>query len=398
MFTLKKQARKFRNCLVLLCTGSEAYGSLDEEHYRQRILVMTSAFWLLIIALSTIVIPFTIDLTPEGRIAADLLLATTGTGVLLSMFLLRFFGSRMIALNILLIIFFGAFATACLFFGGTASPTYHLLIMVPAMAGLAGSVGLSIAWGLMVVAFWLGVLMIERTGFQFLQITAPANQSMAMMNSIAAMGIAIVSVIIIYAEMNKALREDLLNSNEELLHLSTHDQLTRLPNRRFYNERIGLALKRAADQESLTALIFLDLNNFKNINDTYGHGAGDKLLSTVAQRILVCLRETDLVARLGGDEFAVLLEDVKSTEEVTRISHKLSQAIEQPVSVRQHLLTFSASIGVAMFPVDGRQQQELEEKADKAMYFAKKRGIPVSLYSLEADSSMSLVRPRNRQV
>ena len=113
---------------------------------------------------------------------------------------------------------------------------------------------------------------------------------------------------------------------------------------------MALALQRAAELDGMTGLLFLDLNEFKKINDTHGHGAGDKLLIAVAQRLQNSLRETDLVARLGGDEFVAVLEDVKSPEEVTRIAHKLSQAIEQPLYIRQQILSLSASIGVAIFP------------------------------------------------
>lgn len=398
MFLARKGSRRILHALVQLCTGQDTFGAADEEQYRQRILVMTTAFWLLTVLIVTLVTPLIIELTPDGRIAADILFTVAGVGVLLSMAVLRLLQSRIIALNILLTIYAFAFAGACLFFGGTGSPTYHLLIMVPAMAGLVGSIALSVAWGTLVLVFWMAVLLLERSGFTFLQIIAPENHNLAMMLSYSAMAIALVSIIIIYAEMNKALRHSLQVSNAELRHLSTHDQLTRLPNRRFYEERIGIALKRAADQNSLTALLFLDLNNFKDINDTYGHGAGDRLLATVAKRIENTLRETDLVARLGGDEFAAVLEDVRSPEEVMRIAHKLSEAIEQPFSVRQHPLTFSASIGVAIYPIDGRQQHELEEKADKAMYLAKKRGLSVALHSLEEKHTLIPIRRRNPQV
>ena len=141
----------------------------------------------------------------------------------------------------------------------------------------------------------------------------------------------------------------------------------------------------------------MDLNNFKKINDSHGHGAGDKLLITAAQRLQQNVRETDLVARLGGDEFAAILEDAHSAEEISRIAQKLSQAIEQPVSIRQHPLDFGVSIGIAVFPQDGRQKQELEEKADKVMYQAKRRGIPVALSSLESSSDLAPARaPVNR--
>jgi diguanylate cyclase (GGDEF)-like protein len=313
------------------------------------------------------------------------------------MAILRLLDDRIMSLNVMLFIFCGAFAAACFVFGGSESPTYPLLIMAPAMAAIVGSASLSVSWGLLVLAFWVAVVQAERHGVQFEQIIVPENHSMAMMMAYTAMAMSVVSIIIIYAEMNKALRLNLQATNSELDHLSSHDQLTRLPNRRFYDERMALALQRAAELDGMTGLLFLDLNEFKKINDTHGHGAGDKLLIAVAQRLQNSLRETDLVARLGGDEFVAVLEDVKSPEEVTRIAHKLSQAIEQPLYIRQQILSLSASIGVAIFPLDGRQKQELEEKADRAMYLAKKRGLSVALASLESPNAPTpAIRPANR--
>ena len=134
MYSLGKQVRQFLQWLVRVCTGHDHASSANEEQYRQRILVMTSAFWLLTVLLVTVVTPLIIELTPDGRIAADVLFLVTGVGVLLSMAVLRFLRSRMIALNILLAIYATAFAGACLFLGGTQSPTYHLMIIVPAMS------------------------------------------------------------------------------------------------------------------------------------------------------------------------------------------------------------------------------------------------------------------------
>lgn len=397
MYSLTTPLRKARNWWFQLCTGRPVYGRSDEEHYRQRILVMTSCFWLITVVIFTAVVPLILDLSPQGKKAADVLFIATIVGVLLSMAILRFRGDRLTALNVMLFIYAGAFTMACFVFGGTDSPTYPLLILAPAMAAIAGNVALSISWGLLTIACWVIIMQAERLGIEFTQVIVPQNQSMAMMLAYTAMAIAVISIIIIYAEMNKALRESLQSTNSELAHLSSHDQLTRLPNRRFYDQRIALALLRAAEQGSMTGLLFLDLNDFKKINDTYGHGAGDKLLIAVAQRVQNSLRETDLVARLGGDEFVAVLEDVKSPEEITRIAHKLSAAIEQPLYVRQQILKFSASIGVAIFPLDGRQKQELEEKADRAMYLAKKRGIPVALASLESPNVPTPARnPVNR--
>jgi diguanylate cyclase (GGDEF)-like protein len=397
MYALTAPLRKTLNWWFHLCTGRTVDDQADEEHYRQRILVMTSCFWLITVVLFALVIPLFMKISPEGRAAANTLFLASIVGILVSMLLLRLRGDRIKALNVLLVIYTGAFAAACFVFGGTHSPTYPLLILAPAMAGLVGSVALSISWGGLVIVFWIVVLQMARRGFEFTQIIVPQNHNLAMLMAYIALAVAVVSIIIIYAEMNKALRTSLQDSNYELEHLSSHDQLTRLPNRRFYDERISLALRRAAEHDSMTGLLFMDLNAFKQINDTHGHGAGDKLLIAVAQRVQNALRETDLVARLGGDEFVAVLEDVKSPEEVTRLAHKLSQAIEQPLHVRQQVLNFSCSIGVAIFPIDGRQQHELEEKADKAMYLAKKRGIPVALATLEATNTPMPARaPTNR--
>ena len=392
------KARKSLNFLYEVCTGRSEYCPLDEEHYRQRLLVMTSTFWMLLVFALGIATPLLIDLRPEGRMVANIMFVTMISGVVGSMIILRTTGRRIAALNVMLTIYSMAFAASCLILGGTDSPTYHLMLMAPVIAGIVGSAGLSIGWALGVLAFWAAVVIAQRAGFQFIQIIAPANHSIAMAIAYTASGIAILSVILIYAEMNKALRMGLQESNSELEHLSSHDQLTMLPNRRFYEERIALALQRAADRSCMMGLLVIDLNGFKQINDTYGHGAGDKLLSTVAQRIKDSLRETDLVARLGGDEFAAVLEDMKSPDQITRIAQKLAHAIEQPISVRQQPLTFSASIGVSIFPVDGRQQAELEEQADKAMYLAKKRGIAVALSSLEDTGQPIPVKPRLKQV
>lgn len=396
MHDLAGQMRRLRDWWFQLCTGHRAYGYLNEEHYRQRILVMTSCFWLLTVLALNLITPLAINLTPEGNFAAQLLFAATGMGVLLSMLTLRYLQSRIAALNMMLVIYCGAFVAACFIFGGTASPTYSLLLLAPVMAGIVGSIGIATTWIAIVLALWLGVLMAERSGYQFMQIIKPENYGLSIVMAYTAMAVAVVSVIVIYAEMNKALRTSLQQSNEELGHLSSHDQLTGLPNRRFYDERATLALRRSAERGGMTALLYLDLNDFKKINDSLGHGVGDKLLIEVARRMRVTLRETDLVARLGGDEFAAVIEDVKSQEQVARIAQKLTLAIDQPMFVRHHELKFSASIGVALFPIDGRQKQELEELADKAMYFAKKRGISVAFCNLESSNALWPVRePRS---
>ena len=211
---------------------------------------MTTAFWLLTVLLLTVVTPLVVELTPDGRIAAQILFTITGLGVLISMMVLRFLQSRMIALNILLAIYAGAFAGACLFFGGADSPTYHLLIMVPAMAGLVGSISSQHHLGCDRARILAGRAAGRTHGIHIpadYRSGKPQHGHDALVQCHGGCR----------GEHHYNLRgnEQVLRghslqiSNEELRHLSTHDQLTRLPNRRFYDERMGSALKRAADQD-----------------------------------------------------------------------------------------------------------------------------------------------------
>jgi diguanylate cyclase (GGDEF)-like protein len=369
---------RVRDQWVYLCTGQAGGAPLDEEQYRRRILVLTGLFWLLTVIGLTFIVPLFLQMSPEGQRAANGLLLTTGVSVLLSMLVLRFLGNRILALHLLLLLFTGAFAWACTFFGGTRSPTYALLILVPALAAIAGSIRASSFWGLLVLLIWVSLLVMERLGMQFEQIIRPQNYNISITLSYCAMGVAMVSVISLYAEMNKQLRRSLQRSNAELAHLSTHDDLTALHNRRHFDERLSAALQRAREQEECLGLLLFDLNDFKEINDSYGHGTGDLMLATLGERVRATLRSTDLAARLGGDEFAVVVENVTSLEQVTSIADKLAAAISEPVEVRHKALRFSASFGIALYPSHATEPETLVELADRAMYRAKSGGSIVA--------------------
>jgi diguanylate cyclase (GGDEF)-like protein/PAS domain S-box-containing protein len=156
-------------------------------------------------------------------------------------------------------------------------------------------------------------------------------------------------------------------------HLAHHDALTGLPNRMSFMERLGQRVERARAAGQSLALLFVDLDHFKRVNDSLGHLIGDKLLQTVAARISASLRSNDIVARFGGDEFIVLLEEA-SPDDVAEVAHKLLRAIEVPVDAEGRDLSVTPSVGIAMFPRDGGTPTELIKNADTAMYIAKSRG------------------------
>jgi diguanylate cyclase (GGDEF)-like protein len=160
----------------------------------------------------------------------------------------------------------------------------------------------------------------------------------------------------------------------KLARLALHDSLTDLPNRALFRDRLIQATTNAPANGRYAALLYVDLDRFKHINDSLGHAIGDKLLQTVARRLLGCVRSTDTVSRQGGDEFVVLLADIDHSRDAVTCAEKLLGALEAPYRIGEHELRISASIGVAIFPDDAGEAEALLRCADSAMYQAKYHG------------------------
>lgn len=161
---------------------------------------------------------------------------------------------------------------------------------------------------------------------------------------------------------------------QELQRQATHDALTGLPNRVLLQDHLVTELKRAARQKTLAAVLFLDIDNFKRVNDSLGHAVGDTLLCSVAQRLLGCLRSNDTVARYGGDEFTIVMGELNSVDNIMLIVNKLSAIFEMPITVSGQEVYIGFSIGIAIYPNDGADAETLLKNADAAMYRAKGRG------------------------
>ncbi|RRJ82384.1 putative bifunctional diguanylate cyclase/phosphodiesterase [Aestuariirhabdus litorea] len=172
----------------------------------------------------------------------------------------------------------------------------------------------------------------------------------------------------------ETLRQVVEDKTRRLQELAFYDPLTGLANRRLLHEQLELVLKRLHRDGDRAALLYLDLDDFKLVNDSMGHTAGDNLLAQVAQRLRSVVRESDLVARLGGDEFGILLQDTHEPSAITRVCDKLIRAIEEPLTVGGKEFLVSVSIGVTLLPEDGRTVETLLRNADLAMYDAKREG------------------------
>ena len=168
--------------------------------------------------------------------------------------------------------------------------------------------------------------------------------------------------------------EEKIQADEHIKYLATHDGLTDLPNRAMFAQLLNASIKAARRYRKKLALLFIDLDRFKVINDTLGHADGDALLIEIANRLRQTLRASDVVARLGGDEFVVILPELADEQEVAVVARKLLTAIMKPVMLRGQECRVTASIGVALYPGNGSDEQTLTKNADMAMYLAKEDG------------------------
>lgn len=192
-------------------------------------------------------------------------------------------------------------------------------------------------------------------------------------------------------------------AQDRLDFLAYHDPLTKLPNRLLVMDRINHALQNAQREGSKIAVLFLDLDRFKIINDVYGHGVGDSLLKEVAKRIKNLVRKEDTVSRYAGDEFIVLMENIPDTRNPAQLAQKLIETTNRPVYIKGHRLQIAISVGISLFPQDGRDTDTLIKNADAAMYRAKKEGQNNYQYycpdlTVEAIAKMALERALRQSI
>ncbi len=181
-------------------------------------------------------------------------------------------------------------------------------------------------------------------------------------------------------------------AGEKIQYLATHDVLTGLPNRLMFSQLLNHAIQAAHRYQRQIAVLFIDLDRFKIINDTLGHEAGDQLLQEIATRLKHPLRAVDVVARLGGDEFVILIEEVSDSSQVATVAHKILTRIIKPITLMGQECRITASIGICMYPKDAEDEQSLMKNADMAMYLAKEEGKNNYQFYSEDIQSKSLER------
>ena len=169
-------------------------------------------------------------------------------------------------------------------------------------------------------------------------------------------------------------RQAAMDAAARIERIAYHDALTGLPNRQLFLNQMGMALHHARRHGTVVAVLFLDLDRFKIVNDSLGHAAGDLLIQTVAERIRSTIRAEDSVTRLGGDEFAVLAADARTAEDATMLAERIMAAVKRPIVIDQHEVFMTTSLGISLFPEDACDAEDLLKAADTAMYRAKSQG------------------------
>jgi diguanylate cyclase (GGDEF)-like protein len=213
---------------------------------------------------------------------------------------------------------------------------------------------------------------------------AQVDSDVAHLRRLLAAGLVALWVLLVPIVLSTSRR--LRRQAQENEHLAHHDTLTGLPNRIRLDQRLRVAIEGADRDQALVALLLIDLDGFKDVNDTLGHRAGDDLLRHVARRLTAGTREDDVVARLGGDEFAIVVSDLTDREHVVDVLDRITEALQEPLEIDGVDLAIEASIGVALYPVDAASPEALLQHADIAMYAAKDAGGQFAVYSADLDS------------
>ena len=202
------------------------------------------------------------------------------------------------------------------------------------------------------------------------------GRNVSLIIAVTGVGLSLLMALLAWFMINGRARALLLAAEmtEELRHMAQHDSLTGLPNRALFSDRVDSQIAYAKRHGGRFAIIFLDLDQFKPVNDNYGHGVGDLLLQQVAKRLLDSIRASDTVGRVGGDEFVLLVGELAGADDALALAEKIRQEVRRPYQVEGHELSVACSLGVAIYPDDGADEITLAKRADAAMYRAKDGG------------------------
>jgi len=277
--------------------------------------------------------------------------------------------------SLLLLLLWAIGLPGILTFGVVATSIWWLVlscvvasIVISVRAGVLLAVTLGVSLGIAGFGFISGMLVYD------MDITAYLTRPAAWIALMIASGIFMIIILQSIGTYNRSivsLLQEIKTQHDQIQHIAMHDDLTGLPVRRLAEDRIRLAINGARRRQKVVALLFIDLNRFKTVNDIHGHEAGDFVLREVAKRLLGTIRSEDTAARIGGDEFLVILGDLADADAAVQSAERIIRNISLPMAYKTHSITVGASIGIGLFPDHAEEAEALLKIADEAMYSIK---------------------------
>ena len=348
------------------------------EDHRDRLFAQILLGLALNVVLLIVVFFAFIPASGESRLLGGILLfgvlaVVTGTRALF----LRF-GARDLHVNLLLGVLGCALFGASFNLGGVMSPTMIFMLALPVLAATLVRPRWAVLWTVLTILAWLAMLLLEWRGTEIRQVTPTANLGPVQFVSLMGILLVIMGVLTSYLAANSNLRSTMEIRTRRLDHLASHDPLTNIPNRRSFFEEAQRCLNRANRLSRPFALLAIDINEFKSVNDTFGHAIGDAVLKDLARRMQQGFRKTDFISRIGGDEFGVLLESVDSKPGIEAAVSRFLAVAAIALSVDGRDVEYQVSIGAAMYTSAEDSVDALYETADSAMYDSKQQGIELS--------------------
>lgn len=286
----------------------------------------------------------------------------------------KFFGNLLLCSNIAIVLLIGLLTTGTLIAGGPVDSGFGLLFCIPGV--LAFSVygfRFGVYWSCANFLILCLLILVERSQYPMPQIIDEAIY-LGFTNGHLLSSFCVVSAIIGAYELNNTNLTKRLNlHNQRYRHMATHDPLTGLGNRTLFEEHLDSVFEHAKEFQQKFAVVLIDLDKFKPLNDNYGHNIGDKVLITIGERLREGLREQDFISRLGGDEFILVVENIRHEQQIIGLIEKLQKLLEQPLHEIGLEDTVSASMGYAIYPDHSQTSEGLISLADDSMYNSKRR-------------------------
>lgn len=253
------------------------------------------------------------------------------------------------------------------------SPISLVFVLVPMWAFLMTTFRGGIFWSVLILASLIVFYALDRSGMAFPQVLPTENYNEIKLFAWLFSTIIVIICVLIYHRNYIQIYNQIEEERLGFAHEALHDTLTGLANRKLFNKRAKKAIDFALEENLKGAILYIDLDNFKPINDRYGHLAGDSVLKIITKRVTASVRSSDTVSRLGGDEFAIILHGIKGHDIVSRICEDIQNTLQDPINVNEKEFNLTGSIGVVVFPDRGVEVDSLIRLADKAMYKAKEK-------------------------